>query len=96
MIKIVKLITGEELIADVTVVASGTALQLNKPCALQMVPSRTNPEQPMMGMFPYASYSEEHSIVVDNSNVVWSSLPVKELYNQYNSAFGSGIQLAGL
>jgi hypothetical protein len=50
----------------------------------------------MMGMFPYAAYTEDHSIEVDRARVVWSAKPVKELYNQYNSAFGSGIQLAGL
>ena len=93
MIKIVKLITGEELIADVT---GSEIITLSKPCALQMVPSRKDPDQPMMGMFPYAAYTEDHSIEVDRSRIVWSAKPVKELYNQYNSAFGSGIQLAGL
>jgi hypothetical protein len=94
MIKIVKLITGEELIADVT--GGGVTMTLSKPCVLQMVPSRQNPDQPMMGMFPYAPYTEDHSIDVDVDKIVWDANPVKELYNQYNSAFGSGIQLAGL
>jgi len=94
MIKIVKLITGEELIADVT--GGDTTFTLSKPCALQMVPSSKNPDQPMMGMFPYAVYTEDHSIDVDIGKIVWDANPVKELYNQYNSAFGSGIQLAGL
>ena len=94
MIKIVKLITGEELIADVT--GGDITLTLSKPCVLQMVPSRQNPDQPMMGMFPYAPYTEDHSIDVDIDKIVWDANPVKELYNQYNSAFGSGIQLAGL
>jgi hypothetical protein len=93
MIKVVKLITGEELIADVT---GSEILTLSKPCAIQMVPSRQNPEQPMMGMFPYAAFTEDHSIEVNRDRIVWSAKPVKELYNQYNSAFGSGIQLAGL
>jgi len=94
MIKIVKLITGEELIADVTV--NGNIMTLSKPCALQMVPSRKDPDQPMMGMFPYAAYTEDHCIDVDIDKIVWDANPIKELYNQYNSAFGSGIQLAGL
>jgi hypothetical protein len=94
MIKIVKLITGEELIADVT--GSDITMTLSKPCALQMVPSRNNSDQPMMGMFPYAPYTEDHCIDVDVDKIVWVANPVKELYNQYNSAFGSGIQLAGL
>ena len=67
MIKIVKLITGEELIADVT--ADGITMTLSKPCALQMVPSRKDPDQPMMGMFPYADYTEDHCINVDINNI---------------------------
>ena len=94
MIKIVKLITGEELIADLA--GGDITLTWSKPCVLQVVPSRQNPDQPMMGMFPYAPYTEDHSIDVDVDKIVWDAKPVKELYNQYNSAFGSGIQLAGL
>lgn len=94
MIKIVKLITGEELIADVT--GDGITMTLNKPCALEIIPSQKNPDQPMMGMFPYAAYTEGHCIDVDIDKIVWDANPIKELYNQYNSAFGSGIQLAGL
>ena len=94
MIKIVKLITGEELIADVT--GNGTTMTLSKPCSLQMVPSRQNPDQPIMGMFPYAAYTEDHCIDVDIDKIIWDAKPLKELYNQYNSAFGSGIQLTSL
>ena len=94
MIEIIKLTTGEELIADVD--HSNGEITLNKPCQLQMVPSKSDPSQPMMGMFPYAPYTEDHSIDVDVDKIVWDAKPVRELYNQYNSAFGSGIQLAGL
>ena len=75
MIKIVKLITGEELIADVT--GGDITLTLSKPCVLQVVPSRQNPDQPMMGMFPYAPYTEDHSIDVDVDKIVWDAKPVK-------------------
>jgi hypothetical protein len=94
MIEIIKLTTGEELIADVD--HSNGEITLNKPCQLQMVPSKSDPSQPMMGMFPYAPYTEHHVIEVNIEHVVWTASPVKELYNQYNSAFGSGIQLAGI
>jgi len=94
MIEIIKLITGEELIADVD--HSNGEVTLNKPCQLQIVPSKSDPSQPMMGMFPYAPYADKHIIDVNIEHVVWTATPVKELYNQYNSAFGSGIQLAGL
>jgi len=92
MIKILKLISGEELIADV--VESNGTFTLDKPCALHMVPSRSNPEQPSMALIPYAAYTEDHKISVNSSSVVWSETPLKELYNQYNSIFGNGIVVA--
>ena len=93
-IQIVKLVTGEELIGDC--VTSELFTTIRKPCLLQMVPSRSNPEQPMMALIPYALYTEDHCIDVDIDKIIWIENPVKELYNQYNNAFGSGIQLAGL
>ena len=68
MIKIVKLITGEELIADVT--GGDVYVTLSKPCSLQMVPSRKDPDQPIMGMFPYAAYTEDHCIDVSISTSI--------------------------
>jgi hypothetical protein len=94
MIKIVKLITGEELIADVSVDQHG--LTLKQPCAIQLMPSRNDPGQTMMGLIPYASYTEDFKVTVSLDKVIWQEIPSKEIYNQYNSAFGSGIQLAGL
>lgn len=89
MIKILKLVTGEELIATVKETDGG--LLLDKPCILQMVPSRADPQQPQMALIPYAAYTEDHSVTVSNGNIIWSETPVKELYNQYNSVFGNGL-----
>ena len=88
MIKILKLLTGEEIIGDVEV---GELTVISKPCLLQLVPSRSNPEQPMMALVPYAPYSKNHKIKVSREFVVWVEDPVEELYNQYNSIFGTGI-----
>lgn len=90
MIMITKLTSGEELIADVTD-ENGTYISLDKPCVLQMIPSRSNPEQPTMALIPYAMYTESHRVAVKREHVIWSEEPLKELYNQYNSIFGSGI-----
>lgn len=92
MIKIVKLISGEEVIGEVT--ESNDSITIKKPCVLQIVPSRTNPEQPAMGLFPYASYVDNHTITLKEQSVVWKEDPVKELYNQYNSIFGNGLVVA--
>lgn len=97
MIKILKLITGEEIIGDVTEpVFAGSGLQVKQPCFIQLIPSQSNPGQTMMGLMPYASYVEDHTITISNEDVIWQGKPITELYNQYNRVFGSGIQLAGV
>lgn len=92
MIQVLKLQTGEEVIGDVT--ETSTGYQVKKPCQLQWMPSRNNPEMPMMALVPYAIHVEGHEIEINSSVVVWKAKPVKDLYNQYNSAFGSGIVVA--
>jgi len=94
MIKIIKLITGEELIGDVTSV--NNQFVIDQPCAIQLMPSRADPSKTMMGLIPYASYTEDFRVTVKESMIVWQETPSSEIYNQYNTAFGSGIQLAGL
>ena len=92
MIKILKLVTGEEIIADA--VRSDTDWILKSPAVIQLMSSRTDPNQIMIGLLPYAQYTKGHNIVVPLNFVIWAENPVDELYNQYNSMFGSGIQLA--
>ena len=92
MIKILKLITGEEIIGDVT--RTDNFFTIKKPCALQFVPSRTNPEQPAMGLFPYAAFVANQTINVKVEHVIFEEEPLKELYNQYNSVFGNGLVVA--
>jgi hypothetical protein len=94
MIKIVKLVTGEELIADTE--SDHNSITLNQPCAIQLIPNRGDPSQTMMGLIPYASYTEDFKVTISLDKVIWQEKPSKEIYNQYNSAFGSGIQLAGM
>lgn len=89
MIKILKLTTGEELVGEYS--TSDENITLSNPCVIQIVPSRSNPEQPMLALIPYAPYTQDQKISFNERSVVWQSNPVKELYNQYNSIFGSGL-----
>ena len=94
MIQVLKLVSGEELVGDIS--TEGTLVKIKQPCFLQMLPSRSDPTTSMMALVPYAMYLDEHCVTVEAKNILWSGKPVAELYNQYNSAFGSGIQLAAL
>lgn len=92
MLKILKLVTGEELVGDVS--DSNGVVKIKQPCSLHLMPGNTEQSKPMLILMPYAMYVEGHSITVDPSIIVWSGEPVKDLYNQYNSIYGTGIQLA--
>ena len=89
MIRILKLVTGEEIIGDSS--EAHGEITVKKPCYIQIVPSRADPEQPAMALMPYAAYTKEHKVVIDISSIVWSEEPLIELYNQYNSLFGTGL-----
>lgn len=93
MVKIVKLITGEEIIGTVT--HKDGKIILRDCAAIAQVPSRDAPGQMGLGLVPYAAYTKNHSITVDESKIVWEEELVEEVYNQYNKVFGSGIQIVG-
>jgi len=93
MIKILKLVTGEEILGEVEETLTAQ-IKFSTPCILQIVPSRNNPDQIGMALLPYASYAKDQTIFIDKNAIVWEQEPIDELRNQYNSIFGNGIVLA--
>jgi hypothetical protein len=51
---------------------------------------------PMMGFAPFLDYAEEFEsgIELNKRDVLCVTTPSRELENQYNKVFGSGIQIA--
>ena len=92
MIKITKINSGEEIIGDVKTNNDGS-VQINEPCVIQVVPSRQDPNQPMIALLPYAVYTKHHRVTLSAKDIVWQEEAVDELYNQYSSAFGSGLMI---
>ena len=92
MIKILKLSTGEEIIGDVT--SADITFVIKNACVLQMMPTRSDPSKAMMALIPYCSHVKNSILEISIQHIVWDGEPVEELYNQYNSIFGTGIQLA--
>lgn len=62
---------------------------------VQVIVSPTQ-QGPMMGFAPFLEYCEEFNtgIKVSADDVLCITTPSKELQNQYNKVFGSGIQIA--
>lgn len=66
---------------------------VKKPVQVVMQPSK---DGPMMGFAPFLDYSEEFltGIKLKTEDVLCVTTPVRELENQYNQVFGSGITIA--
>lgn len=88
-VKTIKLVTGEDIIAEIDDMFEGFYV-LKNPVQVSMVPSRSG-NQPTFGFIPFPLTSNDKEIQVSRANVVFVCEPAEEFLNQYNSLFGSGI-----
>jgi len=88
MIKVVKLITGEDVVADIEIVdqSSGKVVVLKKPQRF-MVTSEG------VGSIPLVPFSNDESYAISLSHVLLIADPDPDIKNGYNSQFGTGIVL---
>jgi hypothetical protein len=86
-IKCVKLMTGEDIIADVH--EEDNMVLLNKPCLIMMVPQGNNTYGIALG--PFLPWAEDSKVTVKSACVMSLYFPETDLKNEYNSRYGSGI-----
>jgi hypothetical protein len=83
--KILKLKTGEELVADITF--KGQVYTLVKPFMLQMARDPSGQKQELqLALFPYAPYTKDHIIHVSKENVIWFEDLPESMIRDYNTA----------
>lgn len=90
--KIVKVQTGEELIASVTENFEGdkvASYTLKNPC--MVVPMPTKGGGANIAVVPWMASVKEQKMTVPASYVMFTAEPAPDLANEFNSAFGSGI-----
>lgn len=90
-IKLITFKTAHTILGDVTEFSGGYTVK--EPVQVIMQPSK---EGPMMAFAPFLEFSQEFKtgITVSEDDVLCITTPVRELENQYNQVFGSGIQIA--
>ena len=86
-LKILKLATGEEIMAEL-VAAGPNAVQLKNVVKVMVVPSRADPNTPTVAFAPWAEFSDTKEVNVNTAHVVCMYSPIKEFINQYNAMFG--------
>lgn len=87
-IKVYKLTTGEEVLAEV-VSETEDLVKLKNPVLVVM--QRTQTGETALGFMPFMAYVADKTVVVKTDKIILDSEVDEQLVNQYNSIFGSGI-----
>lgn len=90
-IKLVKLVTGEEVLTDLVIVNDNTIIMKNA-TRIVVMPNKVDPQQPNVGLAPWAQFSDDKEITIDRSHVIAIMEPIKEFKTQYQAAF-SGLAI---
>ena len=93
MIKVLKLVTSEEIVGDVELVENKYII--NKPYAIMLISDRSRPEQHSMALIPYCSYVYKHTVEVDTNKVVWVQDLEPTIRQQYEELVSSTIEIVG-
>lgn len=90
-VKIIKLLSGEELLAEVvSELSSATKVEytIKNPVRIIVMPNKMDPKTPSVGFAPWAEFSDEKSFTLDKSHIIVMMEPIKDFLNHYNSMFG--------
>ena len=89
-VKVCKLVTGEDIIADVEIDQHG--YMLNNPA--QLVIQQTQDGRVGAALAPYAPYAKDGKLRIFKEHVIGEMDIDVKLVNEYNRIFGSGIMIA--
>ena len=91
-IKLVTLKTNQTILAEIDCTGE-KEISMKEP--VQVIIQNTK-DGPMMGFAPFLEYAEEFNtgIKISMDDVLCLTTPSRELQNQYNKMFGSGITIA--
>lgn len=91
-IRILKLITGEEVLGEI--VSDSAVIRVKNPVGIAVVRDKSG--MPNVGFAPFPLHAESKSgLTVDfeRQNVVYSYVPAEDFIRNYDQIFGSGIIL---
>jgi hypothetical protein len=93
MIKVLQLVTAQEIIGEVTETAD--TFTVKNPATIHMVPQQ-NGGSFGIGLIPFMPYLDGSHVNINKDKVVITAEPSVDMRNNYNKMFGSGIQIANV
>lgn len=94
-IKIIRLLTGEELLADLLPTITAKEVTIKNPVRIVVMPNKIDPKTPNVGFAPWSEFSEDKTFTLDKSHILCIMAPIKEFINQYNTMFGGIVMPTG-
>ena len=89
-IKIFRLTTGEDIIADKTKDTDGTLTHLKS--SFVIIPTQKAPGAPVnLQLTPYMPYTNDQTVVLHNDKIMAEVSPKTEIENSYKQNLGIGI-----
>lgn len=95
-LKLLTFKTNHTILGDVTDKPENAFVTVEKPVQVVSVPPSAQNPNGGVAFMPFLEYSEEFKtgIRVERADILTTTTPVRDLENQYNQIFGSGIQIA--
>jgi hypothetical protein len=93
-VKLVTFKTNHTIIGKVEI--SPTHVKIKQPVQVIIVPPKSEKDQGGIAFSPFIEFAQEFTSGFEfaHDDILLVSTPVVELENQYNTVFGSGIQIA--
>lgn len=86
-LKIVRLLTGEEILGDVQGTTNEQITMID-PVRILLIPSKNDPQTPSVAFAPLSQWATDREVHLNRSHVLTVLNPVPEFVNQYNAQFG--------
>lgn len=87
-LKIIKLINGDELFAEV-LQDQDSFIVVKNPVRVVVMPTKANPQTPTVGFAPWAEFSSEKNFTIHKAHVIVTMKPVSEFVEQYKMMFSN-------
>ena len=96
MVKLLTLKTNHTLLGNVIDLPEFNYVTIKEPVQVVQIPPRAANDTGSIAFSPFLDYTNEFrsGIQIIKNDILTTTTPILELENQYNSIFGSGIQIA--
>ena len=96
MVKLLTLKTNHTLLGNVIDLPEFNYVTIKEPVQVVQIPPRAANDTGSIAFSPFLDYTNEFrsGIPIIKNDILTTTTPILELENQYNSIFGSGIQIA--